>query len=185
MEKNEDIICLKCFAKNDYTRTICWKCGNILYTNKKELNYNETFNEEFNETFSNENNNNNNNVVFTNLNAIVSSLSIFIAIFGDFIVFQLDFLIFTVAMIYSLIWAYLSRYIGLKKNIYSGYVWGYFLGIIGFIVICALPGEREIVNNVNNQSLPNIEEIKKYKELLDMGAITEEEYNDKKKKLLN
>ena len=44
---------------------------------------------------------------------------------------------------------------------------------------------NQLVNNVNNQSLSNIEEIKKYKELLDMGAITEEEYNDKKKKLLN
>ena len=29
------------------------------------------------------------------------------------------------------------------------------------------------------------EEIKKYKELLDIGAITEEEYNEKKKQLLN
>ncbi len=31
----------------------------------------------------------------------------------------------------------------------------------------------------------NIDELKKYKELLDMGAITQEEFNKKKKELLN
>ncbi|WP_419724593.1 SHOCT domain-containing protein [Terrisporobacter petrolearius] len=36
-------------------------------------------------------------------------------------------------------------------------------------------------NNTNNSSA---DEILKYKNLLDMGAITEEEFNDKKKQLL-
>ncbi len=185
MEKeNEDIICLKCFAKNAYTRTNCWKCGNILYTNQKDLNYNETYNNKSDiKEKSKSDNKDNNSVLFTNLNSIVSGMSLFIAAFSDFIVFQSDFPITMILMIYGLIWAYLSRYIGLKKNIYSGYIWGYFLGIIGFIVICALPGEKEIVNE-STQLLSNIEQIKKYKELLDIGAITEEEYNDKKKELL-
>lgn len=37
----------------------------------------------------------------------------------------------------------------------------------------------------SNQNLSNIDKIKKYKELLDCGAITEEEFNNKKKELLN
>lgn len=39
-------------------------------------------------------------------------------------------------------------------------------------------------NSSNYTNICNADEIKKYKELLDMGAITEEEYNEKKKKLL-
>ena len=39
--------------------------------------------------------------------------------------------------------------------------------------------QAEIKNN------DNIENLKRYKELLDMGAITQEEYDSKKKELLN
>ncbi len=40
-------------------------------------------------------------------------------------------------------------------------------------------------NNNPKENINNIEEIKKYKELLDMGAITQEEFEKKKKELLN
>lgn len=36
----------------------------------------------------------------------------------------------------------------------------------------------------NNQNINNVEAIKKYKELLDIGAITQDEYNTKKAELL-
>ena len=44
-----------------------------------------------------------------------------------------------------------------------------------------------VYNNVpqENTVVSNAEELKKYKELLDMGAITEDEYNAAKKRLLN
>ena len=51
--------------------------------------------------------------------------------------------------------------------------------------------EKESIDKENikpyyqNREFSVTEEIKKYKELLDMGAITEEEYNTKKKQLLN
>ncbi len=38
--------------------------------------------------------------------------------------------------------------------------------------------------NENSEGLNNIDEIKKYKELLDMGAITQEEFETKKKEFL-
>ena len=37
----------------------------------------------------------------------------------------------------------------------------------------------------HNSEVSVVDEIKKYKELLDMGAITQEEYEKKKKELLN
>lgn len=43
---------------------------------------------------------------------------------------------------------------------------------------------KKILNN-DNVKVGAPEELKKYKELLDMGAITQEEYDKKKKKILN
>ena len=44
--------------------------------------------------------------------------------------------------------------------------------------------EDVIQNNDSNNSLNAVDEIKKFKELFDMGAITQEEYDKKKKELL-
>lgn len=44
--------------------------------------------------------------------------------------------------------------------------------------------KKEEVNESSNESIP-YEAIKQLKELYDMGAITEEEFNQKKKELLN
>lgn len=44
----------------------------------------------------------------------------------------------------------------------------------------------ERFNKTNNAQIQDpIEEIKKFKELLDIGVITQEEFNEKKKELLN
>ena len=52
------------------------------------------------------------------------------------------------------------------------------------------PIEELDINNKSNNTYGNnsanmVEELKKFKELLDMGAITKEEYNIKKKDILN
>ena len=39
-------------------------------------------------------------------------------------------------------------------------------------------------SNVTTSSMSNADELKKFKELLDMGAITQEEFDAKKKQLL-
>ncbi len=48
----------------------------------------------------------------------------------------------------------------------------------------AFQNAKKCLNNSNNSSSA-ADEIKKYKELLDVGAITSEEYENKKKELLN
>lgn len=52
------------------------------------------------------------------------------------------------------------------------------------IIVNELEEEKKIKKDSNNAISPT-DEIKKYKELLDMGAISEEEFNEKKKELLN
>lgn len=52
-----------------------------------------------------------------------------------------------------------------------------------YAVISDLLGNRQSVTHIAT-ALSNADELRKYKELLDMGAITNEEYDAKKKKLL-
>lgn len=82
--------------------------------------------------------------------------------------------------IYALVFAFIGASIGIKKGINSGFWWGYFLGIIGIIIICLLPDENQNIKNIDIA-----DQIKKYKELLDSGAITQEEFEVKKKQLLD
>lgn len=52
-------------------------------------------------------------------------------------------------------------------------------------IICESNKSQKLLKETNHEPSSNIDEIRKYKQLLDCGAITEEEFNIKKKKLLN
>lgn len=134
------------------------------------------------------------NKILTTTNGIVSGITIILAIILDLSYFlpEEDVPAMIIIVAIGLLWSYLGRYVGLKKGINSGYIWGYCLGFIGLVIVCILPSENNNINNNifnnRNTNLVNVsvtDEIKKYKELLDAGAITEEEYNIKKKELLN
>jgi len=74
---------------------------------------------------------------------------------------------------------------------------GLLLGLLGFIILLCLPDEalvayqdrvpRMLANNGQSAPQPqrsSVEEIKKLKELLDSGLITQSEFEAKKKKIL-
>lgn len=165
----------------------CKKCKKELEPKDNEFKcYCENCSDKTNKSLNNNYNEEKN--IFTVANVCVSLISSFICVLIDFICLEewvFDFFILTPIMVFGLVWAYLARYVGIKKNIYSGYVWGYFLGIIGFIVMCVLPKEKKENNNIITQNFSASDEIEKYKKLLDNGAITQEEYDKKKKELLN
>lgn len=121
------------------------------------------------------------NRVFTKANVIVSVVTIAILLLGWL---STESVYFLIVMIYGLVWAYLSRFIGLKKGIDSGYVWGYFLGIIGFIVVCVLPNENEDDKNENITSGNKYDDLEKLQKLRESGAITDKEFEIEKAKLL-
>lgn len=123
----------------------------------------------------------NGNRVFTKANVIVSVVTIAILLLGWL---STESVYFLIVMIYGLVWAYLSRFIGLKKGIDSGYVWGYFLGIIGFIVVCVLPNENEDDKNENITSGNKYDDLEKLQKLRESGAITDKEFEVEKAKLL-
>jgi len=94
-------------------------------------------------------------------------------------------LIIVVLLLWAIpaIWGYKE---GEKRTIgdIGGLLLGLVLGFIGIIIIYCLPKiEEQQYHNFFAQS--PADEILKYKQLLDNGAITEEEYNIQKAKILN
>ena len=45
--------------------------------------------------------------------------------------------------------------------------------------------KKEIIKESNNRIVSDVDEIKRFKELLESGTITQEEYDKKKKEILN
>lgn len=87
--------------------------------------------------------------------------------------FTIGFLI--VALLSSLICGSVSTIIATKRNMDGGFWWGFFLWVIGIVVVALRPIDR-----IDDKA----DEIAKYKELLDNGALTQEEFDAKKKQLL-
>ncbi len=136
------------------------------------------------------------NKVFTKTNLILSAITIVLFMIKFFELLYLDnsagenyvfgdialgILIF---LIYTIIFAYLSRLVGIKKGIESGYIWGLCLGVIGFIVVCALK-EETAVNSANITKNNKYDEIEKLQNLKIKGILTDEEFEKEKQKLLN
>ena len=117
------------------------------------------------------------------------------------------------------IFGFVTKTISKNKGYAGGFWWGFFLGILGLIVVickpdCRKPEEPQCVfsddpsivtggsmydkpyhsldlsenSQKKKESARNekekIEMIKSYKELLDIGAITQEEFDKKKSELL-
>lgn len=68
-----------------------------------------------------------------------------------------------------------------EKGYEQGFAWGALLWIIGIAIVACRPYKNQ--GKENNKNTP-ADELTKYKNLLDSGAITQEEYDAKKKQLL-
>ena len=84
-------------------------------------------------------------------------------------------------LVMSIIFGCIANVINTKKGYDGGFAWGFLLWIIGVIIVGCRPEKN---NSRNSAKITEADEIKKYKELLDSGAITQEEYDSKKKQLL-
>lgn len=82
---------------------------------------------------------------------------------------------FVFAILIALIFGYFAQKFGARKGYGDAacFAAGFFLGIIGLIVILLLPDKKSAADDLLS-----------YKQLLDSGAITQEEFDAKKKELL-
>ncbi|SRR5258708_32519876 len=70
-----------------------------------------------------------------------------------------------------------------KIGAFGGFLLGFLLNIIGIVILVCL-SSKDVDKPINlRESVPD--QLKKYKDLLDSGAITEDEYNKQKTMLLN
>lgn len=100
------------------------------------------------------------------------------------------------AIIQGLIWGFIAQIISENKGYEDGFFWGFFLGIIGIIVVACKSDNNSSYASVllskaaeekdkSEKELLNIQKLKSYKDLLDSGVITQEEFDKKKSELLD
>ena len=104
--------------------------------------------------------------------------------------FETIFIWIFVVVMWCVIWGFVTKAIVKGKGYENSGAWfwcGFFLGIIGVIVAACKPAvNNQILYNYQQQpQTSSADELMKYKMLLEQGAITQEEYDAKKKQILN
>ena len=111
----------------------------------------------------------------TTFEAILTVISNMLILYGI-----INNLLVMVWAILTLVFAFSCRKIGKSKGISYGFLLGWFLGIIGLIIICVSSNEQNNKNE-NNNKYQDLERIQKLK---DSGTITQAEFEIEKAKLL-
>lgn len=71
-----------------------------------------------------------------------------------------------------------------ERGIKNGFFYGWFLSIIGLMMVAAIPSKKEESDKTKEVVVVDkYDQVKKLKGLLDSGAITEEEFKSEKEKL--
>lgn len=120
---------------------------------------------------------------------ILTVLSIIIIWIGLFIWFDKHGLPYVFIFgVSTVVFSSMCKRVARAKGITGGYCIGWFLSVVGLLAICAMP-EKNINKDEKQQKSNNgsdkYDRIKKIQELKESGALTEEEFNREKKKILN
>lgn len=87
--------------------------------------------------------------------------------------------------IWTIVFSAVCKRIGYSKGIYYGFVVGWFLGMIGLVVMAALQSEAPMVASNNVNKYDKYDSLEKLQKLKDSGAITEKEFEEEKAKILD
>lgn len=78
-------------------------------------------------------------------------------------------------------WGFATRAIGKSKGKDNCFWWGFFLGLIGLVIVLCITSKSATSSN----NIDNYEALEKLQKLKESGAITEEEFEESKKKILD
>lgn len=94
---------------------------------------------------------------------------------------------FILVIFFGVIFGVICMSVGENREIgkTAGFWLGFFLGLIGLIIVLCSSRVDQRPYLPHHFGDPVPDQLKKYKDLLDSGAITEHEYNIQKNRLLN
>lgn len=90
-----------------------------------------------------------------------------------------ELVIIGIPLLFGVLFGFLSNHFGTKKGYGPSicFAAGFFLSVIGFVIILLLPDKNPSKHGAAS-------ELQAFKKLMDDGAITQEEFEAKKKELL-
>lgn len=89
------------------------------------------------------------------------------------------------AGISSIVFGVICKKVGEAKGLTSGFYIGWFLSLIGLFVMMAMPDDNVNNKQQSNNTSNKYDTIQQLQKLRESGALTEEEFNEEKKKVLN
>lgn len=102
---------------------------------------------------------------------IITGISMFFGLIYNLFIF--------VWAVLTLVFGCICKRIGKDKGIDYGFLVGWFLGVIGLIIMFVLQGDKQ-----NTQNIDKYEELTKLQKLKENGTITEEEFIKEKNRIL-
>ena len=89
-----------------------------------------------------------------------------------------------VFLVQGLIFGFITRAIADSKGYDGGFWWGFFLGLLGLIVVAVRPNQRKPVQDKSVKAANYTQALERLASMRDQGILTEEEFNEKKQEIL-
>lgn len=90
-----------------------------------------------------------------------------------------------VFLVQGLIFGFITRAIADSKGYDGGFWWGFFLGILGLIVVAVRPTMTKVESDQGNTAASYTQALERLAAMRDQGILTEEEFKEKKQEILD
>lgn len=90
-----------------------------------------------------------------------------------------------VFLVQGLIFGFITRAIADSKGYDGGFWWGFFLGLLGLIVVAVRPTMTKVESDQGNTAASYTQALERLAAMRDQGILTEEEFKEKKQEILD
>ena len=106
--------------------------------------------------------------------------------YGVLGVFYMKYIIIAVCVFLAqaFIFGFITRAIARSKGYDGGFWWGFFLGLIGLIVVAVRPSMTKVESDISNTAASYTQALERLASMRDQGILTEAEFNEKKQEIL-
>lgn len=90
-----------------------------------------------------------------------------------------------VFLVQGLIFGFITRAIADSKGYDGGFWWGFFLGLLGLIVVAVRPTMTKVESDQGNTAASYTQALERLAAMREQGILTEEEFKEKKQEILD